>query len=88
LRPERTKTIASARQQRKKEKRGKMEASYEVLEDSHSEGTSASDEGEQDVNGEELRSTMEGFRLSQSVRLSLAGMGFAMSLVGIWGDGA
>lgn len=65
-----------------------MEASYEVLEDSHSEGTSASDEGEQDVNGEELRSTMEGFRFSQSVRLSLAGMGFAMSLVGIWGDGA
>ena len=66
-----------------------MEASYEVLGDSHSEGTSASDEGEEaDVNGEELRSAMEGFRLSQSVRLALTGVGFAMSLVGIWGDGA
>jgi autophagy-related protein 33 len=65
-----------------------MEASYEVLGDSHSEGTSASDEGEEDVNGEELRSTMEGFGLGQSVRLVLAGVGFAVSLVGIWGDGA
>jgi autophagy-related protein 33 len=66
-----------------------MESSYEVLGDSHSEGTSASDEGEEvDVNGEELRSAMEGFRLSQSVRLALAGTGFVMSLVGIWGDGA
>lgn len=91
LRPERAKTIAAARQSRKREekkKKGKMEASYEVLGDSHSEGTSASDEGEEDVNGEELRSAMEGFRLSQMVRLALAGTGFVMSLVGIWGDGA
>ncbi len=88
LRPERAKTIARAREQQRKEKKGKMEASYEVLGDSHSEGTSASDEAEEDVNGEELRTSMEGFRLSQGVRLALAGTGFAMSLVGIWGDGA
>jgi autophagy-related protein 33 len=88
LRPERAKTIAAARQTRKKEKGGKMEASYEVLGDSHSEGTNASDEAEEDVNGEELRSAVEGFRLSQMIRLALAGTGFAMSLVGIWGDGA
>lgn len=65
-----------------------MEASYDVLGDSHSEGTSASDEGEEDINGEELRTAMEGFKLSQTVRLTLAGVGFAMSLIGIWGDGA
>jgi autophagy-related protein 33 len=65
-----------------------MEASYDVLGDSHSEGTSASDEGEEDVNGEEVRNAMEGFKLSHTVRFALAGVGFAMSLVGIWGDGA
>jgi autophagy-related protein 33 len=88
LRPERTKTITSAKQQRTREKKGKMEASYEVLGDSHSEGTSASDEGEEDVNGEEVRSAMEGFKLSQLVRTGLSAVAFAMSLVGLWGDGA
>lgn len=81
-------TITPVRQQRKKERRGKMDASYEVLGDSHSEGTSASDEGEEDVNGEELRIAIEGFKFNQSVRFALAGLAFAMSLVGIWGDGA
>jgi autophagy-related protein 33 len=66
-----------------------MEASYEVLGDSHSEGTcSNSDEGEEeDINGEEVRGAMERFRFSQAVRFALAGVGFTMSVVGIWGDG-
>jgi autophagy-related protein 33 len=88
LRPQRTKTIAAAKQQRKKDKNGKMEASYEVLGDSHSEGTSASDEAEEDINGEEVRDAMEGFKLSQSVRTVITAVAFAMSLVGLWGDGA
>lgn len=88
LRRQRVKTIAAARQQRKRDKNGKMEASYEVLGDSHSEGTSASDEAEEDVNGEEVRNAMEGFKLSQSARTAITGVAFAMSLVGLWGDGA
>ncbi|KAI9789366.1 MAG: hypothetical protein M1833_002425 [Piccolia ochrophora] len=39
------------------------------------------------VNGEEVRNGMERFRLVQGVRAGLAGLGFAMSVVGIWGDG-
>lgn len=66
-----------------------MEASYEVLGDSHSEGTgSTSDEGEEEINGEEVRSAMEGFKFSQSVRAGISAVGFAMSVVGLWGDGS
>jgi len=31
---------------------------------------------------------MEGFMTSQIARTVVAGLGFAISLVGIWGDGA
>jgi autophagy-related protein 33 len=86
--PETTTTAVAAKMQRKRERRGKMEASYEVLGDSHSEGTSEGDEVDEEVNGEEVRTAMEGFKLSQSVRLALSGLAFAMSVVGIWGDGA
>jgi autophagy-related protein 33 len=63
-----------------------MEASYEVLGDSHSEGTGSDAESE-DINGEEVRSAMEGFKYSQSVRAGVSAVGFAMSVVGLWGDG-
>lgn len=86
--PERTKAIPGVKQQRKRERKGKMEASYEVLGDSHSEGTSASDEAEENINGEEVRNVMEGFKLGETVRFALSGLAFAMSIVGIWGDGA
>ena len=43
---------------------------------------------EDDVNGEEVREEMEGFMLTQIVRTCVSGMAFAMSVVGIWGDGA
>lgn len=66
-----------------------MDASYEVLgHDSNSEGTMSGEEMEEEVNGEEVRHQMEGFKLSQIVRTGIAGLGFAMSIVGIWGDGA
>ena len=64
-----------------------MDASYEVVgQDSNSEGTSGEEEDE--VNGEEVRMQMEGFMTGQIVRTAIAGLGFAMSVVGIWGDGA
>lgn len=66
-----------------------MDASYEVLgHDSNSEGTMSGEEAEEEVNGEEVRQQMEGFKMSQIVRTAVAGFGFAMSVVGIWGDGA
>ena len=67
-----------------------MDASYEVLgaSDRESEGTMSGEEAEEDINGEEVRQQMEGFVMSQILRTAIAGVGFAMSVVGIWGDGA
>jgi len=39
------------------------------------------------VNGEMVRKGMERFRVAQAVRAAVAGCGFVMSVVGIWGDG-
>jgi autophagy-related protein 33 len=66
-----------------------MDSSYEVLgHDSNSEGTMSGEEMEEEVNGEEVREQMEGFMTSQIIRTAVAGIGFAMSVIGIWGDGA
>ncbi|KAI9810144.1 MAG: hypothetical protein M1827_006670 [Pycnora praestabilis] len=40
------------------------------------------------VNGEEVRKAMEEFEMAQMVRTGVAYLGFAMSVVGLWGDGA
>ncbi|KAI9753217.1 MAG: Poly [ADP-ribose] polymerase 1 [Chaenotheca gracillima] len=39
------------------------------------------------ANGEEVRKGMERFQLGQAVRTGFAGVGFLMSIVGLWGDG-
>jgi autophagy-related protein 33 len=78
----------------RRDKKGKgrqMDASYEVLgavSDKDSEGTVSGEETEEEVNGEEVKEQMEGFMMTQIVRTAVAGIGFAMSVVGIWGDGA
>ncbi|PQE04645.1 autophagy-related 33 protein [Rutstroemia sp. NJR-2017a BBW] len=61
-----------------------MDASYEVVGDSNS---SSADEEGGSFNGEEVRGEMEGEMMRQVVRTVVAGLGFAMSVVGIWGDG-
>lgn len=86
------KPVAAARAARKPvDRKGKgrqMDSSYEVLEhDSNSEGTMSGEEMDEDVNGEEVREQMEGFMTSQVARTVVAGVGFAMSVIGIWGDG-
>jgi autophagy-related protein 33 len=63
-----------------------MEASYEVLGDAHSEP--ASDEDIEDINGEEVRAEVEGLTRSYLARTAISALGFAMAVVGIWGDGA
>lgn len=75
-----------------------MEASYEVLGggglDAHSEGEGTAsgeemegEEAEADVNGEEVRAGVEAFLKKQIVRGAVAGLGFLLSVVGVWGDG-
>jgi len=84
------------RQKQKKERldRMRMEASYEMLGvDAHSEGSVEASgeelEGEESgaVNGEEVRAEVETFLKKQIVRSAFAGLGFLLSVVGIWGDG-
>lgn len=65
-----------------------MDSSYEVLGASDRESETSGEEADDDVNGEEVREEMEGFILTQVIRTAIAGVGFAMSVVGIWGDGA
>jgi len=78
--------------QKPRDRKGKgrqMDASYEVLgHDSNSEGTMSGEDMDEEVNGEEVRQQMEGFMTGQIVRTVVAGLGFAMSVIGIWGDGA
>lgn len=45
-------------------------------------------EGQQLVNGEKVEGEMQREGRVQMVRTVLAGVGFAMGVVGIWGDGA
>ncbi|KAF9870039.1 hypothetical protein CkaCkLH20_12519 [Colletotrichum karsti] len=74
----------------------RMEASYEVLGDSHSDAASegesaaaaAAAEEERALNGEEVRGEVESFRKTQIVQTAIASVGFLMSVIGIWGDGA
>jgi autophagy-related protein 33 len=41
-----------------------------------------------DVNGEQVREAVERKKLNESVKAAFAGLAFAMSVVGLWGDGA
>lgn len=69
-----------------------MEASYEVLGDSHAEESTGSASGddvvEEEINGEEVRSEVQVFIQNQLVQTATAGLGLAIAVLGIWGDGA
>lgn len=67
--------------------RRSVEQSYENLGDSASDGTE-SEASEEDVNGEEVKAQMEQFGGRMLIQTIVTGVSFAMSLVGIWGDGA
>ncbi|ATY58324.1 hypothetical protein CCM_06269 [Cordyceps militaris CM01] len=72
---------------RPKQRAAHMEASYEVLGDVHSEPASEEDMDEL-VNGEDVRGRVQGLQRAYAVQAGLAGLAFAMSVVGLWGDGA
>lgn len=79
-----------------------MEMSYDMIgsTDAHGEAAldSASDRSAEDagepavetttttVNGEEVRGEVEAFLKKQVASTALAGLGFAMAIVGLWGD--
>jgi len=84
---------AAASQARKEKAAAKrMEQSYEMLgSDAHSDEGSASISGEDfddEVNGEEVRAEVQAFVKTQLVQTVISGVGFAMAVVGLWGDGA
>ncbi|OTA82806.1 hypothetical protein M434DRAFT_400904 [Hypoxylon sp. CO27-5] len=79
---------ALAQARKEKQAARPMDASYEVLGDSHSEeGAASGEELEEDYNGEEVRSEVEFFVQNQLIQTAMAGIGFMMAIVGIWGDG-
>lgn len=93
-------SLAAAAKKQKKEhaaaKSAQMEASYEVLGSSSSahsdEGTISgedieTEEAAREINGEEVRTEVEGFLKKQAVQTAISGLGFLMAVVGIWGDG-
>jgi autophagy-related protein 33 len=41
-----------------------------------------------DVNGEQVRLTVESKQRTEGIKTGLAGLAFAMQVVGMWGDGA
>ncbi|KAL8839323.1 MAG: hypothetical protein Q9176_004504 [Flavoplaca citrina] len=43
---------------------------------------------EGDVNGEVVREGMEGWKVKQGVKAGIWGVGWAIAVVGLWGDGA
>lgn len=45
-------------------------------------------EREEDVNGEQVRQAVEGMRFVEGIRAGVAGVAFAMGVIGIWGDGS
>ncbi|KAI1107495.1 hypothetical protein F4804DRAFT_297179 [Jackrogersella minutella] len=81
---------ALTRARKEKQAARRMEASYEVLPDSHSDegaGSASGEELDEDYNGEEVRSEVEFFVRNQLIQTAMAGIGFIMAVVGIWGDG-
>lgn len=63
-------------------------ASDRSVEDDSAAAAAAHPASPDNVNGEEVRGEVEGFLKKQAVSTAVAGLGFAMAVVGIWGDGA
>jgi autophagy-related protein 33 len=86
-------TATRNKKQQEKQERARMEASYEVLGASEAQIDKAesdeltSDEEFTQINGEEVRTEVEGFLKKQAVQTVVSGLGFLMAVVGIWGDG-
>ncbi|CAG9938042.1 unnamed protein product [Clonostachys rosea f. rosea IK726] len=67
-----------------------LEASYEVLGDVPSEEAHSEEDSDEfaAVNGEDVKAEVEWVVKRYFLRTGFAALGFAMAVVGIWGDGA
>ncbi|KFY38110.1 hypothetical protein V495_06749 [Pseudogymnoascus sp. VKM F-4514 (FW-929)] len=89
LQPGRPTSSPALKERTRKDKgKAKLDASYELLGDSNSEAGISDGGSEEDVNGEDVRAEMLGFKSLQALRFYLSGAGFVVSLIGLWGDGA
>ena len=61
--------------------KGKLVEEEEDFEDVHASSASVK------LNGEEVRRSIEAWRGREIIRGCISGLAFAMSLVGLWGDG-
>ncbi|KAL8388030.1 hypothetical protein RB595_009503 [Gaeumannomyces hyphopodioides] len=96
--PATTSAAAAAAARRERASRARMESSYEDLggsDSAHSDGDDTVDDdttvvasAADEVNGEEVRGDVENFIKKQVVRAGVAGLGFLVAVLGIWGDGA
>lgn len=41
----------------------------------------------QDMNGEQVRNSMEDWRIAEALRAGVTGLAFCMAVIGLWGDG-
>jgi len=86
--PTSLKRSASVRGRKGKRAARRMDTSYEDLGNSHSdEGAASGEELEEETNGEEVRSEVDTFVKNQLMQTAVSAIGFAMAVVGIWGDG-
>jgi autophagy-related protein 33 len=53
-----------------------------------SSSTSGGEEEDVDVNGEVVRKAVERQQVVESIKTGFWGLGFVLSVIGIWGDGA
>lgn len=66
--------------------RARLDASYEVLGDNHSEAASEEDALD-DTHAEQVRAATKATATAYIVRAGLSTVAFVLAVVGIWGDG-
>lgn len=67
--------------------RARLDASYEVLGDTHSEAASDEDALDEAHAAEEVRTAAKATATAYIVRAGLSTVAFVLAVVGIWGDG-
>lgn len=67
---------------------GEVDESAVLVGDGNGSSSGKSENGDEDVNGEVVRRGVERGRAVEAMRTGIWGLGFVMSVIGIWGDGA
>jgi len=75
-----------ARKQQEREQERQIDESY--VDAGTSSVADLRAESKEEMNGEEVRKSMEQWRVAEVVRTSATGVAFCMAVLGIWGDGS